>query len=269
MASGWQGGERRLVDVGLFLLWLGLLVGSYLPMAEAARTPLRLGSSLTLVLVAARPWYGQRGQPGQGLLLGVAVGMALGCVGDFAMAGLLKWLIRSSVLGGMLFFGLGHLAYVAGIGVAAPWAPRRVGRNWGLAVLAWQGVNLAAWLAFVYPASRHGDLIWPALGYGSLLAGTAGLASGLALAVPRCVPIAVGAALFLFSDLMIAVRLFAEQSWADPLVWATYGPGQMLIVFGAALAVRGGPLAERGKAVAKAGDGAETPGAAGRGETQR
>ena len=72
--------------------------------------------------------------------------------------------------------------------------------------------------------------------YALLLASTAGVchrprASGR----PRLIPLALGAALFLFSDLMIAAKLFAGSETRrikiDDLIWLTYGPGQMLIVY--------------------------------------
>jgi hypothetical protein len=47
-------------------------------------------------------------------------------------------------------------------------------------------------------------------------------------------PLALGAALFLLSDLILAGELF--RGWRRPgldVVWLTYGPAQMLIVYSA------------------------------------
>lgn len=228
----------RLILTGLLIAWAAALVGSYLPALAEWHLLLRLTSSILLVALAWSTVLEFGSGRLRGLALGVAVGMTFGCLGDFAMAGLMTWLpLPSPVLGGMMFFGLGHLAYQAGSDLARrTLALPRDGR-WWLALLAWQVVNLVAWGFIVFPATRHQELIWPALAYGALLAGTAGVMSGLTLGGRVFLPMAVGAALFLFSDLMIAVRMFQKQAWADPLVWATYGPGQMLIVFGTALAV--------------------------------
>ena len=56
--------------------------------------------------------------------------------------------------------------------------------------------------------------------------------------------LAVGAALFLLSDLILAGGLFSDLKFPliDDVVWLTYGPGQMLIVYsvGAAMQWLGG-----------------------------
>ena len=75
-------------------------------------------------------------------------------------------------------------------------------------------------------------LVWPALPYSLLLATTAGIATYLALEDRRFSLLAVGAVLFLVSDLILAFRLFhGEFALATHAVWLTYGPGQMLIVY--------------------------------------
>jgi hypothetical protein len=61
----------------------------------------------------------------------------------------------------------------------------------------------------------------------------------------RFIAVAIGAALFLFSDAVIAWEMFQGSTPVLRfLVWATYGPGQMLIVCGFAHA-----LAKASKAV--------------------
>ena len=76
------------------------------------------------------------------------------------------------------------------------------------AVLVWQLVGLVGWYFVVMQGSENRDLVWPALPYSLLLAGTAGVTSGLALVDRRLVALAVGAALFLASDLILAFGLF-------------------------------------------------------------
>jgi hypothetical protein len=77
------------------------------------------------------------------------------------------------------------------------------------------------------PVIRRG-----ALGYTLLLASTAGVATGLALQQPLFSGLAVGTALFLVSDLLIALDLFAKRKFPamNTLIWLTYGPAQALIV---------------------------------------
>jgi hypothetical protein len=99
-------------------------------------------------------------------------------------------------------------------------------------VLAWQLVGLVGWYYVVMLGSENRDLVWPALPYSLLLAGTAGITCALALQDRRLSALAVGGALFLASDLILAFGLFRGHfAHQTECVWLTYGPGQMLIVF--------------------------------------
>jgi len=63
------------------------------------------------------------------------------------------------------------------------------------------------------------------------------LASGLAVQAPAFVPLALGSALFLLSDLILAAQLFSGVHFylIDDIVWLTYGPAQALIVYTASV----------------------------------
>jgi hypothetical protein len=65
------------------------------------------------------------------------------------------------------------------------------------------------------------------------------MATGLALQQGQFTWLAIGAALFLISDLILAAQLFNDLSFPliGDVIWLTYGPGQMLIVYSAATAV--------------------------------
>ena len=81
-------------------------------------------------------------------------------------------------------------------------------------------------------------LHWIVLPYALLLATTAGVATGLALQAPSFWPLALGAALFLFSDTLIGGNWFNNLDFplVHDLIWLTYGPGQMLIVYSVGVA---------------------------------
>ena len=159
--------------------------------------------------------------------------MTLGLVGDLFMARLLS--VAQYVLLGMGAFGLGHVAYIAaglvygnqhGFGrdrhalqrmgcLAGGGLDRLVpGRIPGSAkafrVLHWVSTALRA------PARQHR--------WGRDRPRSPG---------PALWPMAVGAALFLLSDLILAARLFNGHSFPliEDAIWLTYGPGQMLIVY--------------------------------------
>jgi uncharacterized membrane protein YhhN len=225
--------------VALWLAWavllgvamvLGNLAGGH---AATAATAARMGSSLVLVVTgwtAYALW--RRSAVGRFALL-IAIGMTLGAVGDFFNADLLSFIpLSDPVLGGIAAFGLGHIAYIAGsvnLGRRARLTDRRAMIG---AVVAWQLIGAVGWYFVVMQGTEARGLVWPALPYSLLLAGTAGVTGGLEWQDRRLTWLALGAALFLVSDLILAFGLFrggfAHQTES---VWLTYGPGQMLIVF--------------------------------------
>jgi uncharacterized membrane protein YhhN len=192
-----------------------------------------MGSSIALVVtawLACGLWRRSAAAP---FALLVAAGMTLGAIGDFFNAGLLEFIpLKDNTLGGIIAFGLGHVAYIAGCLILARRAGLTDRRAIVAAVVAWQLVGLVAWYFVVMQGVDKRDLVWPALGYTLLLAGTAGVATGLAMQDRRLAGLAVGAALFLTSDLILAFALFRGGfDYQTESVWLTYGPGQMLIVF--------------------------------------
>ena len=187
----------------------------------------RLLSSLTLV-IAGWSWYlfsRDKGMDSFSSL--IAVGMTLGFVGDLFMA-------RRILPGGIGAFGLGHVAYIAAMlrfadldGLDAT-APRLI------AWIVWLLIGLGGWYLTVYRGQKQRTALhYVAVIYALLLATTAGVATGLALQQSLFIPLAIGAALFLLSDLILAGQLFSGLHFPliGDVVWLTYGPAQMLIVF--------------------------------------
>ncbi len=225
--------------VALWLLWLAALAGAMISGNLLDRhgaplpTALRMGSSLVLVATGWWAWSLWRNASVGRFAFWIALGMTLGTIGDFFNADLLPFIpIRPPVLGGIAAFGLGHIAYITGcIGLS-----RKAGlTNKGamvIGILGWQLFGLVGWYYVAYLGDDNRELLGPALGYTLLLAGTAGITSGLALQEAKLFPLALGGALFLFSDLILAVGMFGESvRHGTEAVWLTYGPGQMFIVF--------------------------------------
>ena len=193
----------------------------------------RIGSSLVLV-VAAWSFHLMDalvlGGPTPALSLGIAVGITFGALGDLFLACLIP--APDRVLAGIGAFGLGHVAYIVGM---LAWASQRrlppAGR-WA-AWVVWLLVGAVGWYLIIYRGHSCTKRHWMALPYALLLASTAGVATGLALHVSVFALLALGAALFLLSDLLLAANLFCgfDTSRLHDLVWLTYGPGQMLIVY--------------------------------------
>lgn len=229
----------------LLALWAALLFGGFIfarPHAGGSRRMpawTRLTSSLVLVLAACYWLIIAIGaeNPAGSYAFAILTGMALGFVGDLFMA---KLIFRSdaAVLGGMAAFGLGHVAYIAGFLQFGDQMGANAHRAEGW--IAWLIVGVVGWYVAVYRGqTAHTVMHFAALPYALLLASTAGVATGLALNLSAFVPLAFGAALFLLSDLLIAAQLFSGVRFRllDDLIWLTYGPAQMLIVYsvGAAL----------------------------------
>jgi YhhN family len=223
---------------GLLIAWGSLLFGGFAfgkTNTEGTRrmpTWTRMGSSFALV-IAGWSWYlfVQDGPVG-GFALLIAIGMTLGCVGDLFLARLFP--LPQPTLWGIGAFGLGHVMYIAALvsfgnqnGLMAP------GQVWG-AWIGWLLIGLLGWYFMVFRGQKPTLLHWAALPYALLLASTAGFAWGLALQTSVFVPMAIGAALFLLSDLILAAELFNGLRFRliGDVVWLTYGPAQALIVYG-------------------------------------
>jgi uncharacterized membrane protein YhhN len=221
------------------LLAGGLAWGAFVGHATFPAITGRLGSSLVLVLAGL---YAAWRKPHNPLIRRVAIGIAFGALGDFCNAGLLVPR-ELSTLAAMGAFGIGHLFYIAGLisvlqaresSLASEWWRSRVVQ---MALASWWAVGALGWWLIV--ASTTDDtltaLIWPALGYTLLLSATAGLGLAAATEDSSLRLLAVGAALFLVSDLILAVEIFRGPFPQDTLaVWILYGVGQMMIVFCAA-----------------------------------
>ena len=227
--------------IGLLVLWALLLFGGFLfgPTDPSQRMPkwTRLTSSAVLVLAAWSWFLITRQNTVNGFILWLAIGMTFGFLGDLFMAGMMPG--GRNVLGGMATFGLGHVAYIIGIWRFANLVGLTDGVvRWG-SLAAWWIIGAVAWYFVVYHGQQPTTLHRAALPYALLLASTAGVATGLAIQQGQFTWLAVGAALFLISDLIIATQLFNGTSFPliGDVIWLTYGPGQMMIVYSAATAV--------------------------------
>lgn len=169
--------------------------------------------------------------PGAGWFWLIPLGLALGALGDLCLAlNGERWF-----LAGVGAFGLGHLAYAGGFLL-------RSGALGFDGVSAGGGVALAGLLVMlasteVWLAPRTGALRWPVRGY-VVLIGLMGVAAVLLPAAPGQGMLRGGAALFILSDLMLAVQLFVARD-ADVrrrlalALWPAYWAAQALIAWGA------------------------------------
>ena len=236
--------QQRWWLLALWLLWAALLFGGFLfgrgDGVEPRRMPVwtRMVSSLALVLAAWSFFAFVRESAIAFYALFIAAGMSLGFLGDLFMAEVAP--APNRVMAGIAAFGLGHVFYIAAlIGFGNRFGLDDPVARW-TAWAAWLFIGAIGWWLVVFRGQEAGALHWAALPYALLLASTAGFAAGLALQAPALTPLALGAALFLLSDLILAGQLFSGLSFPliGDVVWLTYGPGQMLIVYSVYIASR-------------------------------
>lgn len=163
----------------------------------------------------------------------IPLGLALGALGDLllALGGVQRF------LAGVAAFGLGHLAYAGGLLL-------RSGDLGFDGVSVAEGAALGGLLALlvsteVWLAPRTGDLRQPVRAYVGLI-GLMGVAAVLVPAHHGQGVLRVGAALFILSDLMLALQLFVVKDAGTRrrlalALWPAYWAGQALIALGAVM----------------------------------
>lgn len=208
------------LGAGLALAYLVQIATGRPPAGAWGRSLVKTGATLGLVV-----WGLWSAAPG-----GIVLGLALGAAGDFFLSRRCKPMF----LAGMAAFAAGHLAYVAALwaragdlGFATP-TPAQMAM---LAALGLGVLALGLWLS-----SRAGALRLPVLGYTMVI----GLMTATAVILPPHAGrglIWLGAALFLGSDTLLALRMFVAgdraQKPLDLAVWPSYWLGQALILVGA------------------------------------
>jgi uncharacterized membrane protein YhhN len=150
----------------------------------------------------------------------LALGLFLGAWGDIFLA-----LQPVQLAAGIGAFGLGHVIYIALFADRL----RKHGRS---GIMGWvmAGILIAAGGAMLLYLQPHfGDLRIAASIYNGIILTMAVLA--VLGRAPR--PAIIGALLFVVSDGVLAMRLFADMlPWAGPVVWTTYYLGQAGIALG-------------------------------------
>ncbi len=225
-----------LLAVWVALLILGFVFGK-LDEDRINRIP-RLNKILSsaILVVCALIWWlaGTSGTPLAAYAALLFFGMASSFLGDLIMAQLLP--LPQHVLFGMGAFGVAHVLYISGYLRLGGVLGLQDGRARAIGLAALLVLAVVLWWTLIRSPQTDAVLNYGSLGYALLLAAMAGLAVSLALQKPRFVPLAVGAVLFLVSDVLLGHRLFQGGTFllVGDLVWMTYIVGQLLIVFSTA-----------------------------------
>jgi uncharacterized membrane protein YhhN len=229
--------------ISLLALWFALLVGGFIfgkPAVEDDRSmPVwtRIGSSALLVLASLSWLYVASGTPAGLFAALIALGILLCFAGDLLLAGLLP--VPKPLAPSMIGFGLGHACYILAFSSFIARITSEIPRWCAGVWIGWLLVGVGVWWQVVLRGQYHKRLRWPALAYTLLLATTAAVTTCLALQDRTFAPAAVGAMLFLASDSILAGNIFDNWQFRSlhDVVWLTYGPAQMLIVYSVGAAV--------------------------------
>jgi uncharacterized membrane protein YhhN len=229
-----------LLAVWAALLILGFVFGR-LDQARINRIPRanKILSSAILVVCALIWWLA--GATGTPLAIYAALlffGMVFSFLGDVIMAQLLP--LPQYVLFGMGAFGVAHVLYIAAYLRLGGLLGLQDGQARAIGLVALVVLAVVLWWALIRSPQTPAVLNYGSLGYALLLATMAGLAVSLALQEARFVSLALGAVLFLISDVFLGHRLFQGGTFllVGDLVWMTYIVGQLLIVFSTAMGLR-------------------------------
>jgi len=244
---------RDVVFAVLWLLWLGLLPGTFVAAVVTGQGGWSRYWWLSSVVLAAGAWinwFGQRREQGSLALACVALGMTLGTLAD--IYGAFKVLRFTEPLTMIVpLFALGHVGYIAGL---LMWAGRlgltrhaKWRKTLAGIVVVYGLVGLGLWATLVHPSEDLLTMHGPTAVYTLFLAGAGAVTGTVAWFDRRFVPVGIGGLLFLISDGLLAVRLF-QDNWHNlgDFCWITYGIGQMLIVYGAIGACRAAPTSAHG-----------------------
>lgn len=195
------------------MIWLAAACAAIYGLRFVTAAPNWPGSLLktaSTALLALSAWL----SGGPALLV---AGLGFGAAGDLALSRPGKL----AFLAGMGAFAIGHLAYAA-----LMWTP---GNHWQIWPLGLVMLALAASTEF-WLIPRTGDLRWPVRAYVVII--TAMALAALTLRADQTAT-AVGAGLFVLSDLLLAVHLFvAPRRWLAYALWPVYWLGQTYILLG-------------------------------------
>lgn len=185
----------------------------------------RLPGTLLLVLYAVLGWLSRQGAARRyaGLIAG---GMLFGHLGDLAMGGVIP--SPDGWLAGMLLFGIGHGFYIAAFLALR----HQLGSLLGPAVPTMLSLGGLLWLGMTAGSDQGAVMRYGALAYTLVICTMTGLALALSANERSLWSLALGAVLFLLSDILLGLSAFRsvrEALWND-LIWVIYISGQALLV---------------------------------------
>jgi len=200
--------------------------------------PLRMSLSAILLLAAWLGWQGgARGTAMQTFALLILCGMAAGFVGDLIMARVLR--TPNRLIFGMGTFGLGHVFYLCALlHLSTKTGPLLEPRRLLVLAVALMA-SLVLWYRYVRAPGGSRVLNVASLVYGLLIGAVMALAFALALGDAHYLGLALGALLFVASDMLLGNWVIQGHVWpgVNDAIWCCYATGQLLIVYSVAAAL--------------------------------
>ncbi|MDW8299424.1 MAG: lysoplasmalogenase family protein [Anaerolineae bacterium] len=198
---------------------------------------LQLPQSALLIGVALIVWLSAAADTSLSALAALTtLGIAFGFLGDLFMANVFRQ--KNHVLFGIVAFALGHICYMLGFRAIALQFNLHNLVSYSASLIGMWLIALVLWRVLVY--TKQGNALqYAALIYALFLASMAAFALGIALQRVEFIGLALGGALFLLSDALLAARLFAQRAFPfiGDAIWATYIGAQVLIVCSVPLAL--------------------------------
>ncbi len=193
---------------------------------------LQRSTSLQLAIMAWLFWLlGARSTALNLFSLLIAVGMSVSFVADLIMAEVIR--LPNRVMGGIVVFGVAHLAYIAAYAAGGRALSVLTPTVWAACVAVLLILGVLLWGRFVNNPSALPLLNRGALGYTLLITVMVATALAVSIGDARLGLLAVGAVLFLMSDLILGNHIFRQHNWpyVGEAVWLTYIAGQAGIVW--------------------------------------
>ncbi len=228
----------RTVIAVLVVVWAAALIGSFALKLGIADVPRGVSSWLLrstspmVVLIGWLLWAAGRGVDGLGSVrLLAAIAMSVSCVGDIVMGQVIP--TPEPILSGVVVFGIAHVLYIAAFGMAASGLGLTSAGVRAASIGAALAIGVACWVIFVQTPSAGLALNAGTLIYALIIGSMGGMALSLALQNRRFILTAIGAGLFMLSDVMLGAWALRETRWEyiGDAVWWSYIVGQLLIVW--------------------------------------
>lgn len=223
--------------VMLFVAWLTAYVAGMIAGKPDSLRTRRLPLASRLIMIGVVVAFGVIGWLGWGrttviapYALWILLGLVTGALGDLLLGGVFP--VRQAEVMSLGIFGAGHVCYAAAILAMQPVLEIPI-YYLLIGAAASSIMGFAIWLLAVRNPAGSRRMNIGSLAYGSMLFATAGMGIGAAVASSRMSLLAIGLALFVLSDIILAQYMVRRRRflYIRDVVWIIYSTAQLIIAF--------------------------------------